>query len=535
MFRKRLRLALAILAVAAIAQGSISWWSLNVATNQVQRGRVASDILTHFQQLSATKQRLKTWASQAVTGLTSEAQLKDRYLDDMQVLLAQLQALDKESLQIAYTQDDDLAADSRARAQALTLLASSVVNLRTALAKMAISDTQQGAEAAWKQLADVFDLSGGQDLRTVLSQSIAREELAVQRERQAADRSLALVSGLALGATLTLGLAASLFALYFSQALRRPLDDLQAGTEALQRGDLSYQIPARRRDEFGKIAMTLNALATELQRHQNKEVETRQQLQDQVQARTNDLQRALHKLQLMDARRRQLFADISHELRTPTTAIRGEAEVTLRGKEKPVDEYKAALSRIAEISMHLSSVINDLLDLARNDIEALSIQHEAVNVNAVLEEALVQTGSAAQAKQIAVVGDVPQAECQVSGDPHRLRQLFSLVLDNAIQYSLPGGRVEVKVQHQHNAEGTPTWKLEVIDEGIGIDADDMPRIFERKFRGKKARAQREDGSGLGLNIAQTLARAHDGTLLVHSQAGVGTQVAIELPTTNHPA
>lgn len=530
MFRKRLQYALYLLAFAAIAQGSISWWSLDVATTQVMRGRVASDLQTNFEKLSETKQRLKTWASQAVTGLANDSQIKDRYLDDMANLLARLKELDARSKQIANQSAAQAPVDMLARSEALALLEASLGTLRAETARLLPAVPGQDAQASWRRLADAFDLSEGRDLRTVLSQSIAREALAVERERAAADASLALVSGLALGATLTLGLAACLFALYFSNALRRPLDELQAGTEALQKGDLSYRIPVRRRDEFGKIAMTLNELATKLARHEQREGEVRQQLQDQVLARTNELQNALHKLQLMDARRRQLFADISHELRTPTTAIRGEAEVTLRGKDKSVEEYKATLLRITEISQHLGSVIKDLLDLARNDIEALSIQHEAVDVQEVLREAVAQVNSSANERDISVQSDLMEGQPKVSGDPQRLRQLFTLVLDNAVQYSHDGSRIAVTTRKIVNSEGYAIWQLEVQDQGIGIESHELPRVFERKFRGEKAKAQREDGSGLGLNIAQTLARAHDGTILLRSKVGQGTQVTIDLPT-----
>ncbi len=530
MFRKRLQYALYLLAIAVTAQGTISWWALDVATTQVMRGRVASDLQINFEKLSETKQRLKTWASQAVTGLANDPQTKDRYLDDMGLLLARLKELDAKWKRVSNESPSDIPADMLARSEALTLLESSLSTLRTEMSNLLPAVPGQDVQVSWRRLANAFDLSEGRDLRTVLSQSIAREELAVVRERTAADDSLALVRGLALGATLTLGLAACLFALYFSNALRRPLDELQAGTEALQKGDLSYQIPVLRRDEFGKIAMTLNELATELARHEKREGEVRQQLQDQVLARTNELQNALHKLQLMDARRRQLFADISHELRTPTTAIRGEAEVTLRGKDKPVEEYKATLVRITEISQHLGSVIKDLLDLARNDIEALSIQHEAVDVQEVLREAVAQVQAPASQRQITVQTELLAEQPKVSGDPQRLRQLFTLVLDNAVQYSNVGGRVVVSTRKHTNSEGYGVWQLEVQDEGVGIEPHELPRVFERKFRGERAKAQREDGSGLGLNIAQTLARAHDGTILLKSQVGQGTQVTIDLPT-----
>ncbi|OYU77689.1 MAG: two-component sensor histidine kinase, partial [Burkholderiales bacterium PBB5] len=277
-------------------------------------------------------------------------------------------------------------------------------------------------------------------------------------------------------------------------------------------------------------ADTVNALAAELEQHRQRETAERQRLEAQVQARTAELQQALHTLQLSDARRRQLFADISHELRTPTTAIRGEAEITLRGRDKPLDEYKTALARIADTSQHLGAVIDDLLFIARHDLDALSLRREPVRLQPVLQEALAQAQPMARERGLALAlqadGAAPLA--QVSGDAQRLRQLFMLLLDNAVAYSHAGGTVRVSCRTDAAPAGH-RWHLVVADQGIGIPADELPRVFERRFRGRQARQQRPDGSGLGLAIAQALVRAHGGEIELHSLPGQGTEVRLHLP------
>ncbi|NML18911.1 sensor histidine kinase [Azohydromonas caseinilytica] len=531
MFTKKLQRALAILGGAALLQGAVAWWAINVATDHVHRGRVASDVLQGFLELSATKQRLRAWLLQALVRGDADVQVRDGLLADMVGTLTRLQGMAARASDLEAG-DADMAKEHRERQEALAVLERSVGELRVAMAGVDVSPGQADAMAAWGQLSRVFDMSQGRDLRTLLAENIARERLAVEHRRSAADRSLALVRGVALGATLMLASAAAVLALYLARALRRPLQELRGGAEALQRGELGHRIPAQRQDEFGDVARTMNDMAMALEKHQQREAEVRHSLEELVQLRTAELQQALHVVEVMDARRRQLFADISHELRTPTTAIRGEAEITLRGRDKPVDEYKTALLRIADASRHLGSVIDDLLTIARNDIDTLSLHREPLLIDSVLGEALVQARALGREHEVSIeLQPAPPGEPPmiVAGDAQRLRQAFMVVLDNAVRYSHPQGRVRVAAGAMPQAQGALRWQLLVQDEGIGIPPQDLPRVFERRFRSERARQHRRDGSGLGMNIAQVLVRAHGGEISVDSADAGGTRVCIRLP------
>ena len=339
-----------------------------------------------------------------------------------------------------------------------------------------------------------------------------------------------MVRGFALGATLASALAAALLSLHFASALRRPLNDLRAGAEALQRGDLGHRIPHQRNDEFGRVARTVNSMADKLEQHQRREALARHRLEDLVQARTTELEQALYTVELVGARRQRLFADISHELRTPTAAILGEAEVTLRGREKPLDEYKGALARIGDAARHLGAVIDDLLTIARNEIDSLSMNAQPQRVGDALGQAIEQAQALGRERNVCIKPPPSGSDATwVNAETQRLRQLFMVVLDNAIRYSHPGGAVQLSANELIDTDGKAQWQLSVTDHGIGIASDDLPRIFERRFRSIQARAHRSDGSGLGLPIARALARAHDGDIQIESQAGRGTTVRITLP------
>jgi signal transduction histidine kinase len=345
------------------------------------------------------------------------------------------------------------------------------------------------------------------------------------RERNAADRALLQLAGGVLLATLAIALLAAALALYFAQALRRPLNNLNSGAQALQRGELHHRMDERGSDEFAAVAHTLNTMTVELQQHRERETQARHELERQVNARTAELQEALHALQAVDASRRQLFADISHELRTPTTAIRGEAEIALRGPTKTSDDYQDSLRRIVDIAAQLGQVIDDLLTMARSDAHALWVHTQALPVAAPVNEALLQVQALAQERQVSVVWENrASSDLTLWCDGTRLRQLLVLLLDNAIRYSNESAQVTL-----HTSTDGKAWHAHVVDQGIGIPADELPRVFERHFRGEQARRHRADGVGLGLSLALALTEAHGGTLDMASVPGQGTTVSLSLP------
>lgn len=527
MFRRRLTIALAVIAAAAVAEGLLAVWALSVAERQVQRGRVASDIQLGFVELSASKQRLRTWVSQHLMGASADVGQRKLLQQDMRTTLDDLATLAQraESLDSSAVERPE----QLQRREALRVLSLSLQELDRAVNSIQPLAPQTDARVAWGALSKVFDESQGHDLRSLLAQSIARESAAVSRERAAADSSLRWMRNLWLSAAGTLALAALLLALHFTRALRGPLDKLSAGTRALGSGDLGHRIALEGSNEFVELARQVNAMAAELSLHREREAQARHRLEELVQARTAELQGALEALQQMDAKRRQLFADISHELRTPTTAIRGEAEVTLRGRQSSVEDYRASLQRIVDASRQLGMVIEDLLTMTRSDTDSLMLKRELLELESPLTEALTQARAIANERGVELLAESVPANLPVMGDPLRLRQILMCLLDNAIRYSRPGGKVRVYTRTGGDGGDTAHCEVFVVDEGIGICAQDLPRVFERNFRGESARRHRADGSGLGLSISMALARVHGGEISLESEAGVGTTACLRLP------
>lgn len=538
MFARRLTLALAALAGAAVLEGLAGVWALSVANDHVLRGRVASDIELAFKDLTVTKLRLRDWFAQAQAGLAPEQAVRQKFQADMQASLARLRLLSAQA--IALDSDEVTRDEHLKRIDAVAVLANSVTSLAQAASPTALSPSAADARQAWQQAGELFDVSRGRDLRQLLAESVQREASAVARERAAADRALSWMRGLWLGAAGTIALAALALGVGFTRALRRPLDELKLGAQALQLGELTHRIPLSGRDEFSVVASSMNAMAVELHEHRARETQARQQLEALVDARTAELQAALADLQQVDTRRRRLFADISHELRTPTTAILGEAEITLRGGERPAGEYRDALQRIVGTAGQLGSVIDDLLTMARSDVDSLTLNRRPMNLLEPLREAVAQAGAlAAEHRVLVQLAEPSPAVWPLQADPQRLRQLAMVLLDNAVRYSQPGGQVQVSVHRgvgiASDADGASdvadvdTCEVRIVDQGIGIAPDDLPRVFDRHFRSEQARLHRADGIGLGLSIAQALARAHGGSISLSSESGRGTTVRLRLP------
>jgi signal transduction histidine kinase len=523
MFGRRLSLALACLALAALLQGALAWWAIESASAQVNRGRVASDLVKGHWQLAASKQRLRSWTSQALLLPTANLAERDAHISDMRRTVDSLKDLTEKAL--ALDPNEERAnLDWHDRQETLLILRNSIDELDVALRTVRPLPADADPAATWDAFKRTFDTSQGQDLREHVRQTIAREQAAEMRERNAADRALLQLAGGVLLATLAIALLAAALALYFAQALRKPLNNLNSGAQALKRGELHHRMDERGSDEFAAVAHTLNTMTVELQQHRERELQARHELERQVNARTAELQDALHALQQVDTSRRQLFADISHELRTPTTAIRGEAEIALRGQTKTSEDYQDSLRRIVDIATQLGQVIDDLLTMARSDAHNLLVEAKALPVAASVNEALLQVQALAQQRQVSVVWqNMASTDLIVWCDGTRLRQLLVLLLDNAIRYSKEDTQVRL-----HTSTDGNYWYARVIDKGIGITEHELPRVFERHFRSVQARRHRADGVGLGLSMARVLAQAHGGTLDIASVVERGT-VSLSLP------
>jgi heavy metal sensor kinase len=235
----------------------------------------------------------------------------------------------------------------------------------------------------------------------------------------------------------------------------------------------------------------------------------------------------LDRLALYLHQNREFTANAAHELRSPLAAIQSSIEVALNS-DRTVDEYKDLLFDILDESSNLGVLVNQLLLLAESDAGRLPIGSEPIDLDQVVTRAVEMFRGVAESRNIEL-----RLNCKrpisVPGDGGRLRQVVNNLLDNAIKYSEEGQRVQIELR-----EGPQKGQalLKVRDFGSGIPPADLPHLFERFFRGDKARerSRTRRGTGLGLSICQSIVAAHGGQIKITSTVGKGTTVTVVLPT-----
>jgi two-component system, OmpR family, sensor kinase len=270
----------------------------------------------------------------------------------------------------------------------------------------------------------------------------------------------------------------------------RPVAVMTATADRIARSrDFEHRVPeASAQDELGELASTFNAMLASLEESYRSQ--------------------------------KQFVADASHELRAPLTAIQGNLELVRRHPTMAAAEREEAINEASREASRLSMLVADLLSLARAD-SGMPLRHERLELDRVLLEAVAQSHHLARGQSLEVAAPHP---VQVVGDRDRLKQLILIVLDNALKYTPPGGKVSVSLQVTGNKA-----LLEVQDTGIGINREDLPRVFERFFRADPARQRDKGGTGLGLPIARWIVDQHGGAIKLASSPGRGTRAVITMP------
>ena len=237
-------------------------------------------------------------------------------------------------------------------------------------------------------------------------------------------------------------------------------------------------------------------------------------------------------LRKLERVRRDFVANVSHEFRTPLTAIQGFAETLLAGAIDDSQNRTRFLEIILEHSRRLARLTEDLLVLSKMDAERLELEIRRLSVSQLIESCLETAQRRGAEKDLQISVNLPHNLPDIAGDRRRLAEVLQNLLDNAIQYTLPGGQIIVSAR---SAEEEIV--LTVSDTGIGIPKADQPRIFERFYRVDVARSREAGGTGLGLAIAKHLVEVHGGRLWVDSEVGQGSQFHFSVPffLAEHPA
>ena len=224
----------------------------------------------------------------------------------------------------------------------------------------------------------------------------------------------------------------------------------------------------------------------------------------------------------LESMRRDFVANVSHELKTPLTSIKGFIETLLAGAMEDNVRAKSFLKMMDDDSERLTRLIRDLLELSKIESEELSLKPEVLELSLEIDQVLAGFKTALEGKRITVENKI---NSRAFADRDRLKQILINLIENAIKFNKPDGRISFTSK----VVGSKVM-LEIADSGIGIEKDMIPRIFERFFRADQARSRDLGGTGLGLAIVKHLVEAHDGEILCNSQLGKGSTFSFTLPS-----
>ncbi len=305
-----------------------------------------------------------------------------------------------------------------------------------------------------------------------------------------ARRHSIIVLSIAIPLALLLG---SYGGLYLANQALGPVDRITRAAEQIAGGDLTERVPeSAKMDEIGRLAATFNLM--------------------------------ISRLQAAFERQRQFTSDASHELRTPLAVMRGDIEVALR-RDRSAVEYREALESNLEEIVRLSRLVEDLLMLARGDAGRVELRREPVDLNKLCQQMVEYISPLADQKEQTLSFAGPDAQVIVSADMLRIKQLLLNLLDNAIKYTEPRGKIILGLKAE-DKEAVIT----VTDTGRGIPPEDLPFIFERFFRRSAKLTDRSaTGFGLGLSIVKWIVDSHGGKIEAQSEVGKGTTFTVRLP------
>ncbi|MBO7748806.1 HAMP domain-containing histidine kinase [Paenibacillus sp. MWE-103] len=270
--------------------------------------------------------------------------------------------------------------------------------------------------------------------------------------------------------------------------IARPIRNLTKVAEKMAEGDWSRRAVPRDRDEIGRLAETLNTMASELTR--------REKLKE------------------------DFISSISHELRTPLTSIKGWSETLASGDPSDVEELNLGLAIIDRETERLSGLVEDLLDFSKLYAKSIVLHPEMLDVRRTLEETLRQFEARGQRESVTIRGDLGDEGLTAKVDANRMKQVFINVMDNALKFTPKGGSILVGAGRQDGFA-----RLTIRDTGVGIPPEDLPHVTEKFYKGTSQRS----GSGLGLAICKEIVELHGGMFRLDSAVDVGTTVTILLP------
>jgi signal transduction histidine kinase len=285
------------------------------------------------------------------------------------------------------------------------------------------------------------------------------------------------------------GLISLLIARWLARGMTQPLRDMAAAVRRMEVGDYTARVHTHSRDEVGQLATAFNRMSAELE--------------------------------LLERSRRDLVANVSHELKTPITAIRAHLENLADGIEQPDRDTLQVMLGQTE---RLGRLVDQLLDLSKLESGEVPLELEPMALASMVDRVISEFSVGRAVTDIDLLAEVPE-DLMVNADRERIHQVVFNLVDNAVRFTPPGG--EVTIAAEREAERV---RVTVRDTGVGVAPEHLPRLFERFYRADPARSRDDGGgTGIGLAIARSIVEGHGGRITAESEPGRGTTLTFDLP------
>jgi signal transduction histidine kinase len=515
----------AVLIATAAGAVLLVWLMAALATLSVQRAsehlgdaRNSYEQLAIINRLEAEFGRLLLAEMETLASPNATPELGRPTAEGIEPLFKRLLVLIDEEFERHGTSRDDRVREIRNAEAMRTLFA----QLHMRLEQPSMASSRQDAAAAVQAF---FEQTVRGDTARIdrLVRSVSADEAEeveqtladMQRLRQRLEWGTPLAGLLAaLGAVLSMALIHAL--------IMSPVRDLRVGVRRFTDGDLGHRINVVRPLELADLARQCNAMARRLAEQQAHLTRVNEALEDTVRQRTRQLEESSERLRAIDASRRLFFGKISHELRTPVTVLSGEAEVALRSRDESVDGYRSALEHILATSGYLRRRLNDLIGLARSEDGRVQIERERMSLRDGLREAATVAEAYARSSSVFLETDAGSEPAWIIGDASWIRQATLALIDNAVKFSPADGRVSARIEH-----GPQGHAIEIADQGPGISAEMLPKIFDPYYQTVDGRER--GGAGLGLAVARWVSEQHGGRISARNAYDGGLVVRMEFP------
>ena len=332
-----------------------------------------------------------------------------------------------------------------------------------------------------------------------------------------------------------------LLAIWLATLLSRRISTLTKGLHNFQLGDLETRFNNENNDEIGQLADAFNDMADRIQvgfQLLQEEIEerrmteralehSRDHLDDRVKERTEELMVAKEMAEDASIAKTDFLANMSHELRTPLNVIIGFSDVMARQMLGPITnpKYLEYIEDILNSSHHLLGLINDVLDVAKAESGTLTINNTVIDLTELVTSCAHMLDDVAKNKNLEIIGNYADHPLKICVDELRLKQVVINVLNNAIKYTPQEGTIKVSTRRNKEQH----FVINIEDNGIGIEHDDIHRIFEPFGQVDSAYTRSIEGVGLGLPLSKKLIEAQGGTIMLESTIDKGTKVTIILP------